>query len=517
MKDNLKIIANGYVITCDPQNRGGRYSLLIREGRIVEVADQPDTFQALHPYATVVDASGKLIVPGFINAHFHSESILLRRRTQGQHFALWKRDLRLHEAGQKLTVPQHVDDIRTLVLASYFSHLKSGTTCAGEYPPVVDGKGLVQILQAVERTDVSGVVVLQNWDQIRQARELGPGPRCMIGLGREEDFTVYTFENLLRAAREYGFPICAHVAEQREDVEVVRKNFQKSVIGVLRDYNMLEKTTLLIHLNHATPDDLATVEEAGVSVAIAPRSTAFKQSGYPALRGLLSRNINVCLATDWGSTDMLGEMQFLYNLPLLIHGLRRPSALDILRMGTLNSARALGIGNEAGSIETGKRADLTFFSLSDIRIPRPEPASAATGLATLLLTYLDARDISDVMISGDFYVGNGEIMTIAEEDLCVGIAEMSGRYFPQPGIKKLHEDEERQTQKIFPFIPEPRKVTADVEGFEEGFVVTGKHVENGERKPSPSPPPSTTRDVRQATLPELSKDVKKVFGDDEEF
>lgn len=512
--DSLTIIANGFVLTCDPLNHAGRLSLLLRDGRIREIARNADAFLTLHPEATVIDASQKLIVPGLVNAHVHAESMLLRERTRGRHASLWKRDTRLQEAGVRLTSAGGSDDLRMLYLSVYFSHLKCGTTLVGEFPPAVNDKGLIQILQAIERSDVKAVVALQNWDQIEQARDLGSArPPFMINLGREEDYTVYSFENLLRAAGELRIPVLAHAAEQREDADIVKRNFQKSLIAVLRDFGALRQNTLLVHLNHVPDEAVAFLNEASAPVAVCPRSAMMKQTGYPALRFLLAQRRRPCLGTDWGDVDMIAEMQFLHHLPLLFPGIPRVPPVEIVKMGTIYGAAALGRGGETGSIEVGKRADLTFFTLHTLRTPLPRDTAGAGELADLLLDSLSSRDVSDVMIGGEFYLARGEILTMSEEDVAAGFRAMRERWFP--AALPPPSPEELQRSKTVALVTE--RPDESSQGFEEGLPATEPPAASPSvpvvSLPAPTPPP---RGTRTAALPELSKDVRRVFGDEEE-
>jgi 5-methylthioadenosine/S-adenosylhomocysteine deaminase len=507
------IIANAFVLTCDPLNRAGRLSLLLRDGRIQEIAHNADTFLAGHPDATVIDASQKLIIPGLVNAHVHGESMLLRERTRGRHAGLWKRDARLLEAANRLADPKGMDDLRMLYLYTCFSHLKAGTTCIGEFPPPVNDKGLVQILQAIDRSDLRSVVALQNWDQIQQARDLGAGrPHMVISLGREEDYTVYSFEHLLRTAGELGIPALAHAAEQREETEAVRKNFQKSLMAVLRDFGALRQNTILVHLNHMADTDLGFIEEAGAHVVLTPRSSMMKQTGYPALRTLLAGRRRPGLGTDWGSVDMVAEMQFLHQLPLMFPGIPRISPADILKMGTINGAAALGLAAETGSIEPGKQADLTFFGLHTLRAPLPRDSAGAQDLAEFVLDALSSRDVSDVMIGGEFYVRKGQMLTMAEEDVSAGFRALRDRWFPVAAPPP--SPEEVQRVKILPPVPEALRDAG--QGFEQGLpAVEPQPLPPPASSPMPPPPPPQ-REIRSAALPELSKDVRRVFGDEEE-
>ncbi len=505
------IIANAFVLTCDAVNRAGRLSLLLRDGTIQDIARNADGFTDRHPDASVIDASQKLIVPGFVNAHVHGESLLLRERTRLRHAGLWKRDAKLREAAARFEGNGALEDLRMLYLFACFSHLRAGAACIGEVPPPVGDKGLVQILQAIDRTDLQAVVTLQNWEQIQQARDLGPSrPPTAVSLGREEDYTVYSFEHLLRAAGELGVPVVAPAAELREDAETVKKNFQKGIMAVLRDFGALKEQTILVHLNHITESDLAYIDDAGASVVLTPRSSMMKQTGYPALRWLLAGARRPALGTDWGSVDMLAEMQFLRQLPLLFPQMPRLHPADIVKMGTINGASALGLSSLAGSIEPGKRADLTFFSLHTVRAPLPRDAAGSQELAELLLDDLSARDISDVMIGGEFYVRKGQILTIAEEDICAGFRTLRDRWFPAAAPPPSQEE----IQKCKPVSLPGETGREPAAGFEEGLPPEEPPAEPPSPR-SPTPPPPA-REVRSTALPELSKDVRRVFGDDEE-
>jgi 5-methylthioadenosine/S-adenosylhomocysteine deaminase len=520
--ESLKIISNGHVLTCDPVNRAGKFNLLIRDGRIAEISRRADDFASLHPYATVIDASGKLVIPGFVNAHFHSESLLMRECTDGVHFSLWRELLR--EVTQKLISPSSAEDIRTLYLVSFYSHLKSGTTCVGEFPPPVDGRALVNLLQAIDRTAVRGVVTLQNWDHISQAKDLGPRrPRFVVNLGRAEDFTVYSLENIVRAARELQVPLLVHLAEQRDEVDVVRRNFQRSPLTVLRDFNALNPGTVLVHLNHAPLHDCELAAERSLNVVLCARSAAFKQSGYSTLRHLLSRPTNVSIGTDWANVDMVEEMKFLYQLPLLIPGIEPLTPIDIVRMATINGARALGLADEIGSIEEGKRADLVFVDLSDFRLPCVGEAPDARKLASLLVRSLTAANLSDVMINGEFYVTTGRLMTIDEEEIESRKRDLVKRFLPE-ALKQTspHAANRPETKsKLIPFVSEPRASDRGNGSYEEGFAVVKKSSEVPAAHvnlsiPSPNVVPESKRD-KSAISPELSKDVKRVFGEDDDF
>ncbi len=526
--DSFKIIANARVITCDPDNRAGLYNLLIRDDRIVEVSDRLDLFTSLHPHAVVVDASNKLIIPGFVNAHFHSESVLLRARTDGLHCSLWKSDLRTQECIKGLLEPANDGDVRTTYLTSYFSHLKSGTTCVGEFGLPFAEETFGHVLQAMERTEVRNVVALQNWDQLVKASDVTGGRhRFLVSIGKPEDFTVYSFENLVRAAKELNVPLLAHVGEQRAETDFVKKAFQKNLLAVLQDYNIVSPENVFVHLNHLSSQETETLADAGASAVVCVRSAAFKRTGYPALRHLATQRIRLAVGTDWGNIDMLEELKFLNQLHLLISGITPFSSLQLLRMATINGAHALGLSGETGSIEAGKKADLAFFSLDDLRLPVISDYTDAESLSSLLVNHLTSRDISDVMIDGEFYVAKGQVMTMAEEEIQEGFRSTFRKFYqgeakkiPRPGSGNAETNAAGVAPKILSFAPVSRASQPD-EGFESGFQVDEKSPSVFEMKPTninlqppTGTPPSQNTPRRKQDPP---KESWLTFGEDEDF
>ncbi|MGA9116247.1 MAG: amidohydrolase family protein [Bacteroidota bacterium] len=505
----LTIIENGLVITCDGAGRAGPMDLLVREGRILETAPGPGAFASLRGAATVVDASGRIITPGFVNAHSHAESLLLRERTRALHPSLWKRDLRLQQASRHLASPEGRADLRALTLVSFFTHVVHGTTCAAEYGLPADEAGFEAMLQAMRQSNVYGVAALRTWAQVQAARRMeGAAGRFLMDAGREKEFTVHGFETTLRDARELGVRILVHAAELEEDAETVRRKFRKDTGALLRDYGLLTGETLLVHLNHFEPEDLDIVEASGATVVISPLSSALKRTGYPSLARLCRGGIPLAFGTDWGAHDMMEELRFLHRMPLLAPGVHSLTAARLVEAATRGGARALGLGERKGSIEAGKDADLVFFSTRGLRPGAPPGHPAGEELAECLLNHYASGNIADVMIRGELVVRDGAPLTLAEEDLAGVMAGLVRDAFPDPGPPAAEPQERaRRTVKVIPFAPVPPPLRDYPEGEAEGFTIVGKTPGSG--APGGKTPPDPAR------LPELGRDVRRVFGEDE--
>ncbi len=521
MAENAVILANGWVVTCDTARRAGRLHIVVRDGRIQELGGVLDVLTTMYPSASVVDVSNHLIIPGFVNAHYHTESFLLQELTAGKPLSLWRGDRHLREKSRALAEAGNADHLHILSRISCLAHLKSGSTTVAQSPPPADRGGLEIIMHEAASTGIRSRFVLQTWEQIHSVRDNEKlRKNVLVGLGREDDYTVYSFENFVRVSRELEVPLAGHVAEQRDDAEIVRRNFSKPVTALYKDFGALQPSTLLMHMNHGSRQDADLAAAAGVSIVLSAASTARKQCGYPFLRALSARLPDCCIGTDWGNVDMLEEMKFLRNLPLLFHSMPEFSAAALLRMATIGGAEALGIDGTTGSIEVGKSADLTAFSLTDIRQTPAEEDWTMENYADLLLRSLSADAISHVMVNGRFAVRDGALAGLDEPGEIELFRKTRAALLGSAGRRMAGQAVFGQPPKpkTYPFAPDKRNAEEPEENFVEGFTVTGKEGQErtGVDQPAASDQPSRRESTPPAEPPKTTKQVRRVFGEDDD-
>ncbi len=510
------IIAHGTVLTCDRSNRCGRYHILVDGGRILDVSERLELLTKDRPDAMIIDAKGKLVVPGFVNAHYHGASFLLREATTGMHYGFWKNDACLNQATTKFVHPSSGDDVFRVYQAAYLAHLKSGTTCVGEFPPSLDENSFIRMVEGIESSGINSVIALQNWEQIRKAQSLGAKHlRTVVNLGKEEDFTVYSFEHLSKAAKELKSPLLAHIAETKEACEVIRQNFQRDPVTVLSAFNVLHANTVIVHANYVTEEEAQTTKGANATIVVCPRSTAVKQTGYPSLRYVAKHNVRMSLGTDWGNTEMVEEMRFVRQLPLVVAGLRYFSAVEVLKMATINGAVALGVSGELGSIETNKRADFVFFDISSIRLPVVQTNSAEEW-SRLVVEHLSTADIADVMVRGEFRVRHRETTERGERATAEEFRTTLAKYFLPSTAQSLQPATEAKTN-VLPFLTERLPSDEQAGSFETGFSPSSQPAKILEIAADTHPLKDLPKPRRESIKPELPKDARRIFGDDEEF
>jgi 5-methylthioadenosine/S-adenosylhomocysteine deaminase len=443
-----------------------------------------------------VDASGRIVLPGFVNAHYHVESFLLRTLTGRRSFASWPSRAPLGEAVEKLRGSAPATALEALYGVAGSFLLRHGTTTVGDFPLSYSSPRLQAARAGFSLAGIRHSVVFQSWDQIEAVRDVGPPDdrRGLVSLGRMDEFTLYSLENHLRAARERRIPLCTHAAETPGEVEQFRKNFKKGLLTVLKEYGALDGGTQVIHGNHLGQADVALLRGAGANLTLCPLSAVSKRTGYPLLSRLSGADIRLSLGTDWGGVDMMADIRFLRVLPNLTEGIRHFSAVDLLRMATINGAHALGLGAQTGSLEIGKKADMIFLS--------PELAGPVggdlpvEGIAGLVVDHLDRGAITDVLVNGQFVIREGRRVMgemTEQQAACRALFDtFTGRGTGADG----------PIRKGTPLLPETE------EGFLPGFHTPPAEdipfTAGGENAPASGSPESATE-----------KKIHKVFGEND--
>ncbi len=520
MADSVKIIQNGYVITCDPYRTMGRSAVLIRNDRIAEFAKTDEGFRARFPGADIIDASDKILFPGFVDAHFHGESFLLRRWTRSVPYTKWSRDASVRRILSYVYREASKDELATMYRPAYFAALKSGITCLSEFGFDNLDLPLVAASEAMKRSDLRGVLGIHNGDQYDRARGLSsPALRFALTIAQEEELTLYNLQTAIRTAREVSWPLISHLGETRRNEEIVKRNFQRSTARVFDEFQVFRQPLHLAHLNAVDPDDVQILARSSASMIVCPVSLVEHEADRPPLKELHSAGIRFALGTNWGQPRPLTTMRAFVSLALSA-GLDGLHPSDVLEMHTLQAARVLGLDRDIGSLEPGKKADITFVDVADFRYHTlVDPWQASKGLVSFF-DDLAAAPVSDVMINGEFFVRRGQVMTYSEEDLrreTRAITEQLERVIDPDRQAGASADSRRA--EILPFTP-PDRVVDDAgrleepeteEGsFQEGFKI----LRRGDRPEDSRDKDDKGSDDTEKTS--LSKDVRRVFGDEDD-
>jgi len=240
-----------------------------------------------------------------------------------------------------------------------------------------------------------------------------------------------TSDETLKASRaladRYGKPLIIHLAETKTEFDEALQKRKKTPAKTLSDLGVLSGWTLAAHAVWLDPADFGLLKATGTGIAHCPSSNMKLASGVAPVLKLLQTGVAVGLGTDGvagsnNDVEMFEEMDLAAKLQKVTSG--DPTALpaeQAFAMATVMGARALGMGNVIGSVETGKKADII-----SIRLDAPN-AVPLYNVYSQLVYSLKASDVSDVMVNGKIIVRNRKMLNIDDQAVVAKAEEYRAR------------------------------------------------------------------------------------------
>jgi len=413
------------------------HTLAIREGRIVDLlptSEARDRYRADAEH----ELDRHLLIPGLVNAHTHAAMSLLRGLADDLPLHDWLNN-HIWPAESRWVSEEFVHDGTQLAMAEM---LRCGTTCFNDmyfFPDVTAraaahcgmraSVGLIVIdFPTVWANDADDYISrgLAVHDKFRG----DPLIKTMFAPHAPYTVSDKPLEHIRVLADELDIGVHMHVHETAEEVARALDLTGKRPLERLQELELLSPSLLAVHMTQLSDAEVSAFAAAGGHVVHCPESNLKLASGFCPVQSLLTAGINVALGTDSAASnndlDMLGEMRTAALLGKAVSG--DASALpahSVLRMATLNGARALGIGEETGSLLPGKWADITAVRLDAIETrPLYDPVSQ--------LVYASGREqVTDVWVAGQQLLKDHCLTTLDDNDILARARDWQARIAPQ--------------------------------------------------------------------------------------
>ncbi|NCU80947.1 MAG: amidohydrolase [Acidimicrobiia bacterium] len=413
--DRIAII-NAQIVTVD------KSATVIENGSLVVGGDGSIRAISSTPIANnapeTIDAGGAIVMPGLINAHTHLGMTLFRGL--GDDMSLEDFLARLMPAEVRVLNYEAVH--AGTELAALESLLGGITTSLDMYylpdAAVAVAKSSGMRLQTGPNfLESDGPEPLKFDDRLKWATKWLEAPRDMIGTtGWVAPHSTYLLSEaqlrtLADLAAKFEARIHVHASETVGEMQLVAKRHGgRTPIQVLGDTNLLRRS-VLAHGVHLTDDDIKLIAQNAATVVHCPASNFKLASGVARILDLQRAGVNVALGTDgpasgndidlWIAIRLAGYMQktFAKNPAVL-------PAIDIVRMATINGARALQLDHMIGSLEVGKRADLIVLDADSPSLtPNFDPH-------TTIATSVTRADVRHVLVDGKIIVRDRKCLTV---------------------------------------------------------------------------------------------------------
>ena len=418
------LIKNGTLVTMDSANRIIRGDLLIVHGRIAEIGNTDQSADV------VVDASECAVIPGLVQTHIHLCQTLFRGAAD---------DLALIDWLKKRVWPMEAAHSAASIAASarlgIAELIKGGTTCALTMETVSHTNEVFKVVEETGFRATVGKCMMDKGDEVPEAlrEQTSESIEASLALleewhGRADGRIRYCFaprfaisctrqllEKVAELARARGVMIHTHASENRTECALVEADTGLRNIAYLDSVGVTGRHVALAHCVHLSDDEIRILKTTSTNVVHCPSSNLKLGSGIAPITQLLAEKVSVSLGADGAACnnrlDMFTEMRTAALLQKALHGPEVLPASRVLRMATIDGARALGLDAEIGSLEVGKRADVAVVNLSGLHTsPEAEVVSS-------LVYAAEASDVQSVVIDGRLVMQERKLLTVDEADV----------------------------------------------------------------------------------------------------
>lgn len=392
--------------------------VLVRNGRIAAVGEVGDVHAD-----RVINAAGNILLPGFIQTHIHLCQTLFRGYADDLGLMDWlKRRIWPMEAAH---TPSSLAAAARLAASEL---LLGGTTTVLTMETVHDTDAVFEALEPLGLRAVVGKCMMdadtavpsrlleQTSHSIAESQALaarwngrGNGrlraayaPRFAVSCSRELLEAVGTL------SKQGNVLVHTHASENRDEVALVRSRTGQANVAYLDHVGVASRHLCVAHCVWVDEAEQRLLADRDVKVLHCPGSNLKLGSGIAPVTDMRRRGISVSLGADGGACnnelDMFKEMRLAIGLQAINHGAGALTARDALEMATREGARALGMEDELGSIEVGKRADLILINSDRPHIaPSPDPVSAVVYAAR-------PTDVRTTIVDGEVLVDDYRLL-----------------------------------------------------------------------------------------------------------
>jgi len=434
-----KLIIHAHLLTM--QGEGVGYvadgAVAVRGQRITAVAPTPDLIQK-YQANELIDATDHAVLPGLVDAHMHTP--LAIARGVAQDVSNWMQQA-LAPYSRHLTAEAMVAGTQLNVIEA----LKAGTTTFGDYAKPVPGWAefyeqvgvrarLTPTINALPPGGMAGwkigdvyplsdevgqqaietaVSFAQNWHGAANGRIT-----IMLGPQGADMLTQEQLLQVKRIAGREGWMIHLHLAQGDREIDQMLKRYGQRTPAFLDRIGYLDEQLLGVHLTEATAEETALIARRGARMALCSGSIGIIDGIVPPAHLFRQAGGLVALGSDQASGNNCNNMFNEMKLTALFNKIkyRDPTimpAWEVLRMATIEGAQAIGLGEEIGSLEAGKQADLI---LVDLREPNLSPVLAGPirNIVPNLVYAGNGREVRLVMVAGQVLVRGGMVQTADE-------------------------------------------------------------------------------------------------------
>ncbi len=424
------LITNGYLITMDP-TQGNLYSdILIEDQKIKKIA--PNITVTADK---VIDATGMLLLPGFVQAHIHLCQSLLRGQADDLPLMDWLDTITSLEfrhtpetlyASARIGLAEMIKSGTTSIIDMGTLHhqdsvfeaiLESGMRAQAGKAMMDRTENLPPLLQETTADSINeSVDLMHRWHGKADGRiRYGFAPRWQLW-----NTTELLQEIKQEADNNPGIGIHGHAGEIEYEIKAMIKQTGYRNFLYLEKIGVVGPNVQMAHCIWLDEDEYRVMAETGTHALHCPCCNTKLGSGIAKVPEMLEKGINVALGSDGAPSNNNLDMFIEMRLASMIHkyrlGAEKMPAEDVLRMATMGGAKALGLGDEIGSLEVGKIADLIILDDGGL-YSAPIREFEEDHIVKRLVSSYQSASVQTSIIDGQLVMEDRKLLTMNEEQI----------------------------------------------------------------------------------------------------
>lgn len=433
------IIEKGMILPMDPKGKVIREGYVaITKGKITEVAEGPVPASKGGAQTKRIDASGCVVMPGFINLHTHVPMALLRGVAEDLPLMRWLME-KIFPLEQKWVNEAFVE---CGSLLSSMEMIRSGTTTFNDmyYFSDIVGKAATQAglrahcgqayieINPVEEMKTS---IATRFDPFLEKMKSYPTARASIAPHAIYSVSRQKFQEIIEYSEKNDLLIHIHLSETQDENDQCIKMTGQTPTEFLDSLGFWKQKVIAAHATCLTEKDIEILGKNRIGISHNPESNLKLGTKIAPIKKLREAGAHVGIGTDSvasnNNLDLLQEIDFAAKLQAYVSGPGALTPLQAVRMLTIEGAKALRRESEIGSLEAGKQADVTILNFNQSHlVPMYDPYAHLVYSAT-------GADVRSVMVGGKLLLDQGKILTIDESAVIAEAVQWSKKILDSSG------------------------------------------------------------------------------------
>jgi len=423
------IIFNAHILTMDASWKQFEKGAIAICGSVIEALGEESFILEQYESSHKVDARKKILMPGLINGHCHLPMSLLRGLADDLRLDVWLMGYIMPvertfvsqdfvKLGTRLACAELIRSGVTTVADMYYFEEAIAETVSSIGIRALLGETILKFPSPDASSFEDSMNMCRNFvEKWKNHETITPcfAPHAPYTCTEE------ILQQVAKFAKEANVPVQMHLAETENEVNTLRQDKGMPVIPWVKKQGLLETKLIAAHCVHIDKGEMRTLQNAGAGVVHNPSSNLKLGSGIAPLKEMLDQGLQVCIGTDGAASnndlDMFEEIRLA---AFLAKGSGKDptavSAKEALLCATRMGAHAMHLGNDIGSLEVGKKADLMLLDLNKSHI-YPRFQRDPDLIYSQIVYSAKSTDVVDVMVHGKWLMQDQKLLTLNESEL----------------------------------------------------------------------------------------------------